>query len=180
MISDRFKLFLQKFVGQVTAKYDYSGVHGYTVTAQNPDFTLELAPDDPSVDPPLSSVRIMYDSPAGRVTVKKGATCNVMFTNKDPARAFAFGFSPGDYTLYEIGTDGFPIARQGDLVLCGGVGAMMLLTPLPGNVSPSVLPGVPYFVSFGSPSFPPLPATPTEQGKLPGIILSGARGAKAR
>jgi len=174
ILFDRFKASIAALIRELTAQYDYSGVHGYTVVSQNGDFTLELKPDDPEADPPLSGVVIKYDSPSNRVTVKAGVTCNVMFTNKDPSRPFAFGFDPGDYTLLEFGPDARKIARAGDLTLGGGIGCMALLTPLPGNVSPSVLPGIPYLVSFGTLTNPPLPATAVLQGKLPGRILTGS------
>jgi hypothetical protein len=125
-LTDRFKASLEEFVLRLVCKYDYSGVHGYTVVAQNSDYTLELKPDDPNIDPPLSNVPIKYDSPSNRVTVKAGATCNVMYTNKDPSRYFAFGFDPGDYELVEIGTDGYPFARQGDLVQTAGTGGLII------------------------------------------------------
>jgi hypothetical protein len=160
-LTDRFKSGLEEFVLRLVSKYDYSGVHGYTVVTQNGDFTLELKPDDPKTDPPLSNVPIKYDSPSNRVTVKAGATCNVMYTNKDPSRYFAFGFDPGDYELIEIGQDGFPFARQGDLVVCGGVGIVATFagagvltagTPLPvvfGTVANPIA-GLPGYIMTGS------------------------------
>jgi hypothetical protein len=126
-LTDRLKDGLEEFIRRLVCKYDYSGVHGYTVVSQNSDFTLELRPDDPDNDPTLSNVPIKYDSPSNRVTVKPGATCNVMYTNKDPSRYFAFGFDPGDYDLIEIGTDGFPFARQGDLCMTAGLGLTIVL-----------------------------------------------------
>jgi hypothetical protein len=40
------------------------------------------------------------------------------------------------------------VARQGDLVQSGGVGAAIILTPVSGPSPPAILPGVPYLVSF--------------------------------
>ena len=165
-LSDRLKVGLEEFVLRLVSKYDYSGVHGYTVVAQNSDFTLELKPDDPKADPALSNVPIKYDSPSNRVTVKAGATCNVMYTNKDPSRYFAFGFDPGDYELIEIGQDGFPFARQGDLTISGGLGVVATFV---GGVLSG---GVPYPVVFGT------VANPT--AGLPGYIMSGSSKGKCK
>jgi hypothetical protein len=187
-LTDRLKSGIEEFVKRLTARYDYAGVHGYTVVAQNADFTLELKPDDPKIDPPLPKVPIKYDSPSNRVTVKAGATCNVMYTNKDPTRPFAFGFDPGEYELIEIGTDGQKIAQQGGLVLSGGKTAMvsffsieglplsLVQTPTQGAATVSI-PG-PFFVRFGSTVVPPSaidPSGETGSTRLAGFIASGAK-----
>jgi hypothetical protein len=164
-LTDRLKEGLEEFVSRLVCKYDYSGVHGYTVVSQNSDGTLELKPDDPNEDPTLSSVPIKYDSPSNRVKVKSGATCNVMYTNKNPERYFAFGFDPGDYELVEIGPDGFPFARQGDLVCSGGVGCIVTL------VGEGVGAGV-YSCTFGT------VANPT--AGLPGYIMTGSSKGKCK
>ena len=188
MISDRFKAAFTSLVMQLTARYDYSGVHGYTVTAQNSDFTLELQPDDPSADPPLSAVPIKYDGPDRRATVQKGATCNVMYTNKDPSRPFAFGFDPGAYELIELGTDGRKIATVGSLVQSGGATCYANLTPIipvalvtpsgPGTWASGV-PG--YFkIGFISSAGIPSPSDFTGSGKLTGVVITGCTKAKAK
>jgi hypothetical protein len=174
MLFDRLKAGMVALIREVTARYDYAGLHGYSVEAQNGDGTLELTPDDPDFDPPLSSISIQYDTPAMTVTVSKGARCTVAYINKDPSRPVCFGFLPGAYEQLTIGEHARKLSRVGDLTLSGGVGSMLLLTPLPGNVSPAVTIGTPYLVSFGTATFPPLPATPVLQGRLPGRILTGA------
>jgi hypothetical protein len=192
-LTDRLKEGLEEFVLRLVSKYDYSGVHGYTVVSQNSDGTLELKPDDADHDPPLSSVPIKYDSPSNRVTVKSGATCNVMYTNKDPSRYFAFGFDPGDYELVELGPEGRKIATQGSIVMSGGKTAMVAFfsaagTPLslvqtgtggPGTVP---IPG-PFLVRFGSALNPPDPVdplNPLQSGRLSGFIVSAAKKAMAK
>jgi hypothetical protein len=67
------------------------------------------------------------------------------------------------------------VARQGDLVQSGGPGAVLTLTPLPGNLAPSVLPATPYLVSFS--------VEPTDVGPLAkplfGAISTGSRKVRA-
>ena len=66
----------------------------------------------------------------------------------------------------ELCGGGQRVALQGGLVQCGGSGAMITLSPLPGNVAPTVLPGVPYLVSYGPTPLPQLP--------LYGVITTGS------
>lgn len=66
------------------------------------------------------------------------------------------------------------VARQGDLVQSGGVGTMMTLTNIPPNVSPYVLPGLPYLVSFDGVAPTPVLAAP-----LYGAISTGSPKVKA-
>lgn len=192
-LTDRLKSGLEEFVLRLVCKYDYSGVHGYTVVAQNGDFTLELKPDDPKTDPPLSNVPIKYDSPSNRVTVKAGATCNVMYTNKDPSRYFAFGFDPGDYELIEVGPDGRKVALQGSLVMSGGKTAMcaffnaaglpMSLVEAPTTGAATIAYPGPFLIRFGSVLNPPdsiNPLNPLSSGRLSGFVASGATKAMAK
>lgn len=57
----------------------------------------------------------------------------------------------------EIAGGGRKIARQGDLVQCGGAGAVLTLTPVTPAPSPNVLVGTPYLVSFGALAQPQAP-----------------------
>ena len=140
--ADRSTEDLEYFINRRTAKYDYALVYSYIVVSQNSDKTLEVKPEDPSRTPDISSVPIFYDNPATKVTVKKGAVCRVRFVNGDPRRPEAFGFAHGDssYSLLELGDNGFPLARQGDLIAvvgvglvitCAGAGVLTAGTPLP-------------------------------------------------
>ena len=159
--NDRSTEDLEYFINRRTAKYDYALVYSYIVVTQNSDKTLEVNPEDPSRTPTLSSVPIFYDNPATKVTVKKGAVCRVRFVNGDPRRPEAFGFQHGDYELLELGDDGFPLARQGDLVAIGGVGLVATFagagvltagTPLPcvlGTVA-NPIGGWPGYIQTGS------------------------------
>jgi hypothetical protein len=124
-LSDRAKASLDEYVDRRASKYDYAGVFAYTVVTQNSDGSVDVEPEDPNLSPPLSGVEILYDNPATKITVSKGAQCRVHFVNKDPRRPEAFGFKRGSYKLLEFGDDGFPLARQGDLVAIGGVGLVI-------------------------------------------------------
>ncbi len=174
-LTDRFKAGIEAFVRRLMTRYDYSGVHGYTVVSQNSDFTLELKPDDPKNDPALSSVPIKYDSPSNRVTVEAGATCNVMYTNMDPSRYFAFGFDPGDYELIEMGTDGRKIATVGSLVQSGGALTYALLTGPLTLTGPNVVK-----IGFLSAASTPSPADFVGAGKLTGVVITGCTKGKAK
>jgi hypothetical protein len=77
------------------------------------------------------------------------------------------GFVPDSLTFCESAQRA---ARQGDLVQSGGPGCSIILTPLPGNLAPSVLPSVPYLVSFSS---NPLSVGPTA-APLYGAISTGS------
>jgi hypothetical protein len=181
IIPDRFKAAFTSFVKQLLSPYDYAGVHGYTVVSQNTDFTLELSPDDPDEDPPLSNVPIQYDNPAFTATIKPNAKCNVMYTNKDPSRYFCFGFTPGSIQLLQIGDVSLTskVVRDGDLIASGGVGQLIQFAQFP-SMLPAVLctpttPPVPinppYLVSFGSTpvtavTADPLYGTPTTGSEI--------------
>ncbi len=61
------------------------------------------------------------------------------------------------------------VARQGDLVQIGGVGTVMTLAPIPPSASPTIVPGVPYLVSFSS-----VPPTPLLASPIYGAIATGS------
>jgi hypothetical protein len=74
-------------------------------------------------------------------------------------------------------TDALAVGRQGDMTISGGNGVVCALYPMPGNSSPSVLPGVPYFISFGvvtDPLSPPTPPPAPLQGPIYGVVGSGS------
>ena len=89
------------------------------------------------------------------------------FAGKDGA-----GFVPVELVLCG-GTQA--VARQGDLVQSGGVGAALILTPVSGPSPPALLPGVPYLVSF---SVDPLAVGPTA-APLYGAVSTGSSKVRA-
>jgi len=173
-MTDRLKSALEAFVRRLVSRYDYAFAYSYTVESQNDDYTLELKPNQPKLAPSLSAVEILWSDPAHRCKVKRGAQTFVMFPDGSPANRFAFGFKHGDFESVSIGENVSPIARLGDLVESGGPGTYVMLIPLPGNVSPSVLPGVPYLVGFASVADPEFEVTLVAQGPLQGGIFSAS------
>ena len=80
---------------------DLSGKYSCTVTAQNPDSTLNLTPDDPSIAPAqgLQNVKIKMGA-SSTWLVKAGARADVAFENGDPSFPFVMaldGWIAGDY-----------------------------------------------------------------------------------
>ena len=174
-LTDRIKGAIESFVTRLTSKYDYAGFCAYIVVAQNADDTLELKPVDPNKHPPLSKVEMRFETPATRCRVKVGAECTVVFANMDPSRYFAFGgFKHGDFEELHFGDNTVPIARQGDFVTSGGPGTLIQFTPMPGNLAPSVIPGVPYYVSFSSITDPLMLESLEAFGPLPGFIITAS------
>jgi hypothetical protein len=181
-LTNRSTKFIESFIQKITAKYDYGFVYSYTVSGQNGNGTLELTPSDPKKSPGLSNVIIMYDNPATKITVKKGASCCVIFKNGDPSQPRAFGFERGDYELLEFGDDGFGLARQGDLVMSGGATTVAYIIPYPAGAPPfnPVTGSGMCLISFGSIVVPPLIPTPILAGPLPGYITTCSTKAKAK
>jgi hypothetical protein len=165
MLTDRMRAGLDEYIGRKTSRYDYSGTFAYIVRHQNGDGTLELDPEDPKLSPPLSNVEIMYDSPATRTYVQDGAQCRVHFVNRDPSRYEAFGFRHGDFKSHSIGDNGFASARQGDLLIVGGVGLVITFVEGPAALA-AISTGVPIPIIVGTVADP--------IGGWPGFIVTGS------
>jgi hypothetical protein len=180
--TDRAKSAFELVVNRLMSKYDYSGTFAYVVTHQNGDGTLELKPEDPKLSPPLSNVDILYETPASKVVVRKGAVCRVHFVNRDPRRPEAFGFRQGDFQTLDFGVDGFGLARQGDLTLTGGLGLMITLGNPPGGSPPlPVLTGTPmpaFICTVADYALDPVAAM--IGGTWPGYILTGSTKVKSQ
>lgn len=90
------------------------------------------------------------------------------FAGGDPTQPFIAGLGyASDYSA------ALPIARQGDMVRCGGNGTLAAFYPTATPpVPPVVALGVPFLVSFGTLTSPPTP--PPIQGALYGINSTGS------
>jgi hypothetical protein len=120
----------------------------------------------------LQGVPLRVGLPGFVVEVPPGARVLLGFDNGDPQRPYASLFDPGSVKSIKFadGTQG--IARQGDLVICGGVGLVVTLVPLPPAVpappNAAVVCGVPHMISFS-----PVPPTPESAAPLYGSIATG-------
>jgi len=176
-LSDRFKAGIEAFVNRLVGRYDYAFVWSYEVVAQNADDTLELKLDVPSKVPGLSKVPVIWGNAGVTATVRKGARCFVAFINGDPSMPRVIGFEHGSYTAIKAGDDGLPMARQGDLVQCGGPGTVVnivLTAPVP-VVTPagpgSIVPPTPI---LGLVSFSAIPPTGATADPLFGVVSTGS------
>ncbi len=114
--------------------------------------------------------KVKIRTPKLKLELAKGEQVVVAFAGGDPTQPFVANF---DYA--QSYGNAQPVACQGDVVGSGGLGTLIMLIPPPGPVTP-VLPGVPYGVSFGSLTNPPLPSP---QGMLPGQVMTGSLKVKA-
>ncbi len=158
---------LASIVRETFPNLDFLGVYIYEVFSWNDGAqTADLKPVGNSKMPTLTGVQPRL--PGLQVKLKAGDQVLVGFQDGLSSQPFIAQLMTGS-----ANSGALPIATQGSMVSAGGLGTMILLTPVPPNVSPSVLPGVPYLVSFGTVTNPPLPA-PAPQGKLFGVTSSGS------
>ncbi len=111
--------------------------------------------------PDLLPLSMVPGIAGAHATLAQGAHAYVEFVEGDRAKPIVTGFAGKDGTGFvpdalELCGGGQRVARQGDLVQCGGTGAQIVLTgaPLPDG---GVAVGVPYLVSFSSLAVPQAP-----------------------
>jgi hypothetical protein len=100
---------------------DYSREWPCRVITQNPDYTLQLDPDDDVMKADgLDRVPIRYGIPGMRAKVKAGARCHLAFAAGDPTRPFAHNWESDpdsvEYIEYLVNGRAAGFARQGDSV----------------------------------------------------------------
>jgi hypothetical protein len=123
----------------------------------------------------------MWPGVAGaHATLEAGAECLVQFIEGDRTRPVITHFAGKDGVGHvpaalALCGDDFKVARQGDLVQSGGLGATIMLTGAP---SPIVA-GTPYLVSFAMPPAVAAPQTPATPGPLFGSVITGSSKVKA-
>lgn len=119
---------------------------------------------------PVAGVPIR--TPLLKLKLLPGDTVVIGFEGGEPSSPFVacFGNASANGTAQ-------PVVRLGDFAALGGKGFQLLLTPLPGNSSPAVVPGVPYLVSFGSLTNPP---TPLVQSAGYAPVISASLAVKSR
>ena len=152
-------------VRETLPNLDYFGVYLYEVFSWNESAqTADLKPVGNQKLPQVTGVQARL--PAMQVKLAPGDQVLVGFQDGNSSQPFIAQLSYSSSYATPLNA-----ARQGDMVACGGTGTLAMLIPLPPNSSPTVLPNVPYLISFGSATFPPLPAP---QGMLPGIVTTGS------
>lgn len=147
-MSDYNRLFhaFALLVRQVTSRFDYFASYPSRVVAQNGDGSLELKPDDERFGPGLARVPMRLGLPGCNVTVKPGSRVLLGFEGGDPARPVAELWDIANLdtltltaatkiTVHapavELSEGGLPVARQGDMVACGGATPTPCLIQLP-------------------------------------------------
>lgn len=101
----------------------------------------------------------MWGAPGVHAKLSPGAEVLVAFVEGDRAQPVVIAFGPKGSSafvpeLITIADGDLPIARQGDLVQCGGTGTVVTFAPLNPTPGPMV-PGTPYLISFSV--TPPVP-----------------------
>lgn len=151
------------------------GKYRYRVISQRDDGRVELQAVRRDVGlPDLKPIRVWPGVAGAAAELTRGTEVLVEFIEGDPMQPIVThfagvdgpGFVPVSLTLCESTMRG---ARQGDLVQSGGVGCTVTFTPIPPNPAPSMVPGMPYLVSFDS-----IAPTPVKAAPLYGSISTGS------
>lgn len=164
-----FERIVRAIVGDLT----YLKQYPCTVQRQS-GMTLDLLPDDESIRGPggLSGVPLRVGLPGFEVRVPVGARVLLSFDEGNPAKPAASLFDPGSVTSIHFADGTQANARQGDLVVSGGVGLLVTLMPvppaLPAPPNAAVVCGVPHLISFS-----PVPPTLVSADPLYGSIATG-------
>jgi uncharacterized Zn-binding protein involved in type VI secretion len=145
MTDDRVKGGLLGIIRALLRATDLHAHYEARIVSQNDDGTLELAPDDARI-PGLSNVPIRYGLPGVSARVKPGGHVMVAFEAGDARRPVAtlwnatalesIEITASDTItvrakLIDLSPGGLPVARQGDMVACGGVTPTPCLIQLP-------------------------------------------------
>jgi hypothetical protein len=137
---------LDQFLSKLRRDVDYSREWPCKVITQNPDYTLQLLPDDDAMKAAgLDKVPIRYGLPGMRAKLKSGARCHLAFAAGDPKRPFAHNWEHDDEFVESVeitvGGRSAAIARVGDPVdvffatgvpipIVGGIGVPPAVTPI--------------------------------------------------
>jgi hypothetical protein len=150
----------ERLVRAIMGDVRYHKQYPSTVQGQS-GMTLDLLPDDETIRGPggLSGVPLRIGLPGFTVQVPSGARVLLSFDEGNPAKPVASLFDPGSVTSIHFADGTQANARQGDLVVSGGVGLVATFSTPAGPVGAppnnAMVPGVPYLVSF-SPVVPTL------------------------
>jgi hypothetical protein len=112
---------LEQFLSGQRRDVDYSREWPCKVITQNPDYTLQLLPDDEVMRAAgLDKVPIRYGIPGMRAKLKPGARCHLAFAAGDPKRPFAHNWEANEETVESVefiaGGRSAGLARIGDPV----------------------------------------------------------------
>jgi hypothetical protein len=121
--------------------------------------------------PDMVSVHMAPGAAGWHAELTPGAEVLVEFVEGDRSQPVISGFAgkngqghvPASVTVMG---GSLPAARQGEIVMCGGLGTVACFAPVPPAAGGPLATGVPYLISF-APSFVP------EQAPLYGSILTG-------
>lgn len=171
-VPDRLKLALRSIVLAVLGERLY-GLYPYVVTGY--DAARQRVSGRPLRNttqlPEVAHVPIR--TTLEQVVLENGSQFVVGFEGGDPAFPFVVAFDYG--AAY---SDALPAARQGDMCQGGGLGQVASFTPIPPAITgPYLVPLVPYLVSFGTVTNPPIPGI---QGPLYSVITTGSLNKKQR
>ena len=119
--TDHPRAALDRYMAGQRRQVDYSREWPCRVVTQNPDYTLQLDPDDAVMKGAgLDKVPIRYGMPGMRAKLKPGARCHLAFAAGDPARPFAHNWEPDENSVESVeftaGGRSAPLARIGDPV----------------------------------------------------------------
>ena len=169
----RLASLLRSIISHATAG-ELPGCYRYRVVTMNADGRVDLqAVRKQSGLPDLRSTSQWPGVPGVNAVLTLGAEVVVMFVDADPAQPIITNYvGPGGggfvpVSLAFCGSEQ-AAARQGDLVQSGGTGTVVTFAPV-GSPTPSMLPGVPYLISFSS-----VPPVPGLAAPLYGAISTGS------
>lgn len=163
---------LERFLGGILRKIDYSRAYRCRVVSQHNDGRLELMPDDDAIrGAGLDFVPIKHGLPGVTVKVPAGVFVNVAFDDGDPSKPFAALFEPGSVTEVQFDGGTKSVARVDDTLQTelffqfapgsgGAVGVLFVRAP-----------GATTWTSVATAPIAPLPATTGTQ--CVGKIIAG-------
>lgn len=159
---------IERLVRAIVGDFKYFKLYPCAVQSQT-GMSLDLLPDDEEIRGPggLGGVPLRVGLPGFEVVVPHGARVLLGFDNGDPRRPYASLFDPGNVTSIKFAGGELPNARQGDLVVSGGVGLIVSFTPVVPTPGPMTA-GQPYLISFSA-----VPPTPVSADPLYGSIATG-------
>lgn len=172
----RLASLLRSIITHATAG-ELPGCYRYRVVTMGSDKRVDLqAVRKQAGVPDLRSISQWPGVPGVEAVLTLGAEVIVMFIDSDPAQPIITNYAgPGGAGFVPVSLalcgSQQAAARQGDLVQSGGTGTTLMLLPLPGNLAPSVLPGVGYLAHFST--IPPV-GLPPAQAPLYGAISTGS------
>ncbi len=156
---DRLKAAIYGIIEQlIGTRLDYLARYPATVKKQSANGTLHVKPDDERI-PGLVDVPIRTGIPGAEIKVENGARVLLAFEGGRPDKPIADLWESGSIEELKIVPNGLPVARQGDMVACGGMNVGVMFTqvlPPPPATSP-----VPMMTStVYSMTFAPVPGAP--------------------